>query len=67
METCVLNWDGTMQIYSPQELDTQTLIDNGAYQSWIFGPSLLDENGKAKTDFQTWSYIAESHPRTACW
>ena len=65
METCVLNWDGTMQIYSPQELDTQTLIDNGAYQSWIFGPSFLDENGKAKTDFQTWSYIAESHPRTA--
>ena len=65
METCVLNWDGTMQIYAPDELDTQTLIDNGAYQSWIFGPSLLDENGKAKTSFQTWDYIRESHPRTA--
>ncbi len=65
METCVLNWDGTMKIYSPQELDTQTLIDSGAYQSWIFGPSLLDENGKAKTSFQTWDYIRESHPRTA--
>lgn len=65
METCVLNWDGTMKIYSPQELNTQQLIDSGAYQSWIFGPSLLDENGKAKTAFQTWSYITESHPRTA--
>ena len=65
METCVLNWDGTMKIYAPDELDTQTLIDNGAYQSWIFGPSLLDENGKAKTSFQTWDYIRESHPRTA--
>ena len=32
METCVLNWDGTMQIYAPDELDTQTLIDSGAYQ-----------------------------------
>ena len=30
-----------------------------------FGPSLLDENGKAKDSFLTWSYIEESHPRTA--
>ena len=65
METCVLNWDGTMQIYSPEELDPQQLIDSGAYQSWVFGPSLLDENGKAKTSFLTWDYIRESHPRTA--
>lgn len=65
METCVLNWDGTMQIYTPEELDTQTLVDTGAYQSWIFGPSLLDSNGKAKKDFLTWDYIRESHPRTA--
>ena len=27
METCVLNWDGTMKRYTPQKLDTQTLID----------------------------------------
>lgn len=65
METCVLNWDGTMKIYAPEEMNTQQLIDSGAYQSWIFGPSLLDDNGKAKTTFQTWSYIRESHPRTA--
>ena len=65
METCVLNWDGTMKIYGPKELKVQNLIDDGAYQSWIFGPSLLDENGKAKTDFLTWDYIRESHPRTA--
>lgn len=64
-ETCVLNWDGTMDIYSPDQIDLQQLIDRGAYQSWIFGPSLLDENGKAKEDFLTWSYIRESHPRTA--
>lgn len=65
VETCVLNRDGTMKIYSPDEINEQTLIDSGAYQSWIFGPSLLDENGKAKTDFMTWDYIKESHPRTA--
>ena len=65
IETCVLNWDGTMKIYQPEELNTQTLIQTGAYQSWIFGPSLLDENRKAKIDFLTWCYILESHPRTA--
>lgn len=64
-ETCVLNWDGTMQIYQPGEVDTEQLIEQGAYQSWIFGPSLLDENGKAKTKFLTWDYIRQSHPRTA--
>lgn len=67
METCVLNWDGTMDIYGPGQLDLHQLIEKGAYQSWIFGPSLLDENGKAKPkeSFLTWSYIKESHPRTA--
>ncbi len=64
-ETCVLNWDGTMDIYQPGQLDSQQLIDRGAYQSWIFGPSLLDESGKAKDTFLTWDYIRESHPRTA--
>lgn len=64
-ETCVLNWDGTMDIYEPGQIDLEQLIDRGAYQSWIFGPSLLDENGKAKDSFLTWNYIKESHPRTA--
>ena len=64
-ETCVLNWDGTMDIYGPGQVDAQQLIKNGAYQSWIFGPSLLDDTGKAKQSFLTWDYIRESHPRTA--
>lgn len=64
-EICVLNWDGTMDIYGPGQPDQTQLIDRGAYQSWIFGPSLLDENGKAKESFLTWNYIRESHPRTA--
>ena len=64
VETCVLNWDGTMDIYPPGEIDTQQLIDQGAYQSWIFGSSLLDENGRAKELFCTWDYIKQSHPRT---
>lgn len=46
-------------------INKKDLMENGTYQSWIFGPSLLDENGKAKNDFLTWDYIKESHPRTA--
>ena len=64
-EMCVLNWDGTMDIYEPGMTDIKKLVKNGAYQSWIFGPSLLDKNGKAKTEFVTWDYIRQSHPRTA--
>ena len=64
-ETCVLYRDGTMKIYSPDNFDPQAAIDNGAWQTWVFGPSLLDENGNAKSDFLTWNYITQSHPRTA--
>lgn len=64
-ETCVLYRDGTMKIYTPQELDPQALAEEDVWQSWVFGPSLLDENGHARTDFMTWDYIKESHPRTA--
>ena len=65
VETCVLNWDGTMHIYQPDEIKASQLIRGGAYQSWVFGPSLLDASGKAKTSFRTWDYIRQSHPRTA--
>ena len=65
METCVLDWNGTMKIYGPEEISLGQLVNEGAYQTWIFGPSLLDENGKAKKEFLTWDYIRESHPRTA--
>lgn len=64
-ETLVLFQDGTMEIYTPEEMDPEAVIQKGAWQSWVFGPSLLDENGKARTEFLTWDYIKESHPRTA--
>lgn len=64
-ETCVLNLDGTMDIYGPNQVDLKQLQKKGAYQSWVFGPSLLDDRGKAKKNFLTWDYIKESHPRSA--
>ncbi len=65
VETCVLNWDGTMDIYPAGYLAAEELIARGAYQSWIFGPSLLEEDGTAKDHFLTSSYIRQAHPRTA--
>ncbi len=64
-ETCVLYHDGKMKIYPPDKFDPQKVIAEGAWQTWVFGPSLLDKNGKAKTDFLTWKYIKQGHPRTA--
>jgi exopolysaccharide biosynthesis protein len=63
-ETCVLYRDGTMATYMPDELDPERLVSDGAWQTWVFGPSLLD-SGVARSEFYTWDYIRESHPRTA--
>lgn len=64
-ETCVLYRDGTMKTYTPDTFHADQVIADGAWQTWVFGPSLLDENGNAKSDFLTWDYITQSHPRTA--
>ena len=45
--------------------DVQQVMQDGAYQSWTFGPNLLDENGKALSSFNTWDYIRQTHPRSA--
>ena len=65
-ETCVLYYDGTMEILQPSEVDVEKLVEKGAYQTWIFGPSLLTDEGKAVTEFDTErDYLQSSHPRTA--
>lgn len=54
-----------MKTYSPSLFDPQQAIRDGAYQSWTFGPNLLDEYGKVPETFNTWGYIRKAHPRTA--
>ena len=46
-------------------MELQQLIEKGAYQSWVFGPSLLDEKGKAKQKYLTSDNKRESHPTPA--
>ena len=64
-DTLVLYNDGTMKIIGAGELDEDELINDGAYQTWTFGPSLLDDNGNVLSDFDANKYITSSHPRTA--
>jgi len=43
----VLYVDGTMAVYSPREKTIQELTDGSVWQTWCFGPNLLDKNGQA--------------------
>lgn len=51
-ETCVLNWDGTMDIYAPGELDIQSLIDQGAYH--LRAADIICGSGAAAFHCQTY-------------
>ena len=49
-DLCVLNWDGVMSVYSPEEFNLTEAIDAGAYQIWSFGPALVREGAALDTD-----------------
>jgi len=59
---CVLFADGTMAAYEADEVDLDKLIEQGVWQAWSFGPSLLDEQGHAKENFS--SNVKKENPRT---
>jgi len=52
-QVCALYYDGTMETYKASEFDAQRAIEGGVYQTWDFGPALLDRNGKAISEFST--------------
>lgn len=62
-DACVLYYDGVMETYAAEELDMEEAKARGAYQIWSFGPRLLDENGKAMTEFVT--TVGGNNPRSA--
>ena len=49
----VLYANGALKTYEFRTLTQEELEGTGAYQSWVFGPALLDENGLAKTTFRS--------------
>ncbi len=58
----VLNYDGTMQTYTANELDVDKLKSQGAWQVWTFGPMLL-KDGKPMTEFN--STLMRANARSA--
>lgn len=62
-DICVLYWDGTMKTFAKGKFDARAEMEAGAYQSWAFGPILLDENGAPKEKFNTG--VEKVNPRTA--
>ena len=64
-DLCVIYTDGTMQIHYAKpdyELIAQQMAEGQIWQTFVFGPSLLDENGKAIEDFSAYS-IKPDNPR----
>ena len=64
-DLCVIYTDGTMQIHYAKpdhELIKQQTEEGLIWQTFVFGPSLLDENGKAIEDFSS-SNIKPDNPR----
>ena len=62
-DIAVLQSDGVLMTYDHNTLTKDALAAMNAYQTWVFGPALLDENGQAKTEFQ--SRVQPENPRTA--
>ena len=52
-DLCVLYKDGTMETYEPGTISNEEILDRGPWQSWHFGPELLDHEGRPKTKFNT--------------
>ena len=58
--------DGTVAVFESDTFDPETIDFEQVWQGWEFGPSLLDENGAARTDFhKAYKDINRENPRTA--
>ena len=64
-DLCVIYQDGTVRCYDCKKdtIDNDAIIASFPYHALYFGPSLLDENGKAKEKFN--SSVGATNPRTA--
>ena len=52
-DLCVLYADGVMETYVPGSTSLEEILSRSPWQSWHFGPELLDQNGQPKTKFNT--------------
>lgn len=63
-DVCILYADGTMESYYQAEFNLEDAIARGAYQSWSFGPKLID-NGQLPSSYNSTDVIIAHNPRSA--
>lgn len=61
-DIAVLQSDGVLRTFRYNTLKKDEFTQMSPYQTWVFGPALLDENGHAKTSFR--SRVQAANPRT---
>ena len=64
-DLCVLFRDGELKTYAPGDVSIPFLEARGVWQTWNFGPMLLDANGDTMTKFNLPDGIADRNPRAA--
>lgn len=64
-DVCVLFRDGVMKTYSASQFDANTVMEQGAWQAWTFGPALLDGSGNILEAFHSTEYLNKVNPRAA--
>ncbi len=61
-DLCVLYKNGVMETYVPGAISLDDILAMDPWQSWHFGPELLDHDGQPKTRFNTG--VAGRNPRS---
>lgn len=61
-DIALMTYGGELLTFPYRTLNAETLSTLAVYQSWIFGPELVDVQGKAKTTFH--SAVTAVNPRT---
>ena len=64
-DICVLYYDGTVETYDGGHYSVDEILAREPYQSWKFGPALLNDDGSAKSSFNTSNEISWENPRSA--
>lgn len=65
LDLCVLYKDGTVEVYAPEDIDVEAIMAKDPWQSWNFGPILLNKKGMAAKKFNLPDSISSRNPRAA--
>lgn len=64
-DLCVMYEDGRIETYERGGYEMESVLEQGAYQIWNFGPALLDEEGRVKDSYTVSTTVSYVNPRSA--